>query len=102
MVVIPKAATPVMYYYNPQKDKTKLSIYEITEYFLLTHNLWSNPTEHLNKIGETNYEEIPNAKAILQKIQSNNKSTFFQTIKYYLGYYISNYISIMDNYIFKE
>lgn len=86
MVVIPKAAVPVMYHYDPQKDKTKLSIYEITEDFLLTHNLWSNPTEYLNKIGETAYEEIPNAKDILKQIQPGNTSTFLQTIKKYFGY----------------
>lgn len=86
MVIIPKAAVPVMYHYDPQKDKTKLSIYEITEDFLLTHNLWSNPTEYLNKIGETAYEEIPNAKDILKQIQPGNTSTFLQTIKKYFGY----------------
>jgi hypothetical protein len=69
MVLIPKEATPVMYYYRPEIDKHNLEIYEITEEFLLTKNLWSNPTETLKLIGKTPYEIIPDAKTILKNLQ---------------------------------
>ena len=76
--IIPKAAVPVMYHHDLQKDKTKLSIYEITEdfYSLIIYGL--NLTEYLNKIGETAYEEILNAKDILKQIQPGNTSTFYK------------------------
>ncbi len=68
MVLIPKAATPVIYYYRPEKDKNNLEIYEVTEDFLLTKNLWSDPSQQLQYIGKTPYEKIPDAKEILQKL----------------------------------
>ena len=61
MVLIPKAATPVIYYYRPEKDKNNLEIYEVTEDFLLTKNLWSDPSQQLQYIGKTPYEKIPDA-----------------------------------------
>jgi hypothetical protein len=74
MVLIPKEATPVMYYYEPQKDKKNLSVYEMTENFLLTKNLWSNPTDYLRKIGETPYEKIPDAGSILRQLQPEDNT----------------------------
>lgn len=74
MVLIPKEATPVMYYYEPQKDKKNLSVYEMTEDFLLTKNLWSTPTDYLRKIGETPYEKIPDAGSILRQLQPEDNT----------------------------
>lgn len=70
MVVIPKEATPIMYYYQPQKDKHHLEIYEITEDFLLTENLWSDPTQKLKMIDKIPYESIPDARSILKKLNA--------------------------------
>ncbi len=72
MVLIPEDATPVMYYYRPESDKNNLEVYEITEDFLLTKNLWSNPSESLKLIGKTPYEKIPDAKTILKQLNADS------------------------------
>ena len=82
MVLIPKEATPVMYYYRPESDKNNLEVYEITEDFLLTKNLWTNPTDSLRLIGTTPYEKIPDAKSILKQLNAEHSALSpFQRIK---------------------
>jgi ectoine hydroxylase-related dioxygenase (phytanoyl-CoA dioxygenase family) len=83
MVVIPAAATPVFYQYDPVRDPYKLNIYELTEEFLLTKNMWQG-TDGLKKIGTTDYEKIPDAGDILRKMGVPVKRPNF--LKRILGY----------------
>jgi hypothetical protein len=80
MVLIPKDATPVTYYYRPEEDKNNLEVYEITSEYLLTDNLWSDPKNKLKFIGKTPYEKIPDAKSILKKLNKNKSNNILEKI----------------------
>jgi ectoine hydroxylase-related dioxygenase (phytanoyl-CoA dioxygenase family) len=80
MVLIPENCTPVMYYYNPDSDKKNLSVYEISEEYLLANNLWQKP-EGLRLLYKTPYEKIPDGKSIYNKLNGEQTDSFLFKIK---------------------
>ncbi len=83
MVVIPKNTQPVMYQYDEKNDPKHLEVFELTEEFLLTKNLWEK-TEGLRSLGKVPYEKIPDAKDILKKL--NGQTAKPNLLKRILGY----------------
>ena len=75
MAVIPSEATPVMYRYEPEQDPEHLQVYELTEDFLLTSNLWEG-RDGLNFMGTVPYEKIPDAREIRRKLIDRSGSPF--------------------------